>query len=158
MVLLVSLAVCGAKEKVVMIGLIGDSTVAVQSGWGPAFAERFEDRAKIVNYAKNGATLQALSKKLDELVELQPDYVLIQFGHNDQKRYDTQVYKAHLQSYVDRIQKGGGKPIIVSSVTRRSFDENGRIVSNFVQNEKYSYKATLTDYAKTAEALSLIHI
>jgi len=154
MVLLVSLAVCGAKEKVVMIGLIGDSTVAVQSGWGPAFAKRFDARAKIVNYAKNGATLQALSGKLDELVQLQPDYVLIQFGHNDQKRYDTQVYKAHLQSYVDRIQKGGGKPIIVSSVTRRSFDENGRIVSNLVRNEKYSYKATLTDYAKTAEALA----
>ena len=128
--LLISLAVCEAKVKAVTIGLIGDSTVAVQSGWGPAFAERFEDRAKIVNYAKNGATLQALSGKLDELVQLQPDYVLIQFGHNDQKRYDTQVYKAHLQSYVDRIQKGGGKPIIVSSVTRRSFDENGRIVSN----------------------------
>ena len=152
--LLISLAVCEAKVKAVTIGLIGDSTVAVQSGWGPAFAKRFEDRAKIVNYAKNGATLQALSGKLDELVQLQPDYVLIQFGHNDQKRYDTQVYKAHLQSYVDRIQKGGGKPIIVSSVTRRSFDENGRIVSNFVQNEKYSYKATLTDYAKTAEALA----
>jgi pectinesterase len=152
--LLMTLAVCGAKEKAVTIGLIGDSTVAVQSGWGPAFAERFEDRAKIVNYAKNGATLQALSKKLDEIVQLQPDYVLIQFGHNDQKRYDTQVYKAHLQSYVDRIKKGGGKPIIVSSVTRRSFDKNGRIVSNLVQNEKYSYKATLTDYAKAAEALA----
>ena len=152
--LLISLAVCEAKVKAVTIGLIGDSTVAVQSGWGPAFAERFEDRAKIFNYAKNGATLLALSGKLDELVELQPDYVLIQFGHNDQKRYDTQVYKSHLQSYVDRIQKGGGKPIIVSSVTRRSFDENGRIVSNLVRNEKYSYKATLTDYAKAAEALA----
>ena len=75
--LLISLAVCEAKVKAVTIGLIGDSTVAVQSGWGPAFAERFEDRAKIVNYAKNGATLQALSGKLDELVELQPDYILI---------------------------------------------------------------------------------
>jgi lysophospholipase L1-like esterase len=98
--------------------------------------------------------ITGLVGKLDELVELQPDYVLIQFGHNDQKRYDTQVYKAHLQSYVDRIQKGGGKPIIVSSVTRRSFDENGRIVSNLVRNEKYNYKATLTDYAKAAEALA----
>ena len=63
-----SLAVCEAEEKAVVVGLIGDSTVAVQSGWGPAFAARFDRRAKIVNYAKNGATLQALSKKLDALV------------------------------------------------------------------------------------------
>mgnify|MGYP002636933531 CR=1 FL=1 len=58
--LLISLAVCEAKVKAVTIGLIGDSTVAVQSGWGPAFAERFEDRAKIVNYAKNGGHITGL--------------------------------------------------------------------------------------------------
>ena len=63
-----------------VVGLIGDSTVAVQSGWGPAFSKRFNERVKIINYAKNGATLQALSHRLDELMELNPHYVLIQFG------------------------------------------------------------------------------
>ena len=152
--LLLSLAVCEAKVKAVTIGLIGDSTVAVQSGWGPAFSKRFDNRVKIVNYAKNGATLQALSGKLDELVQLQPDYVLIQFGHNDQKRYDPSVYSDRLRSYLERIRKSGGKAVIVSSVTRRSFNADGKIVSNLVKNEKYSYKATLTDYAKAAEALA----
>ena len=152
--LFVSSAVCEAQEEAVVVGLIGDSTVAVQSGWGPAFAERFDRRAKIVNYAKNGATLQALSKKLNDLVGLKPDYVLIQFGHNDQKRYDTTVYSDHLRSYVQRIRKSGGKAVIVSSVTRRSFDADGKIVSNLVQNEKYNYKATLTDYANAAEAVA----
>ena len=152
--LLVSSTVCEAQEKTVTVGLIGDSTVAEQSGWGPAFAERFDSRAKIVNYAKNGATLQALSKKLDDLVRLKPDYVLIQFGHNDQKRYDTAIYSDHLRSYVKRIRKSGGKAVIVSSVTRRSFDANGKIVSNLVKNEKYSFKATLTDYANAAEVVA----
>ena len=46
--LLLSLAICEAQEKAVIVGLIGDSTVAVQSGWGPGFAERFDRRAKIV--------------------------------------------------------------------------------------------------------------
>jgi len=128
------------------IGLIGDSTVAVQSGWGPAFASRFNGKAKILNYAKNGATLQSLTKKLDDLVKLKPDYVLIQFGHNDQKRYDTNAYSTHLKSYVARIQKAGGKPIILSSVVRRSFGKDGKIVNNMVKNEKYSYKANLTAY------------
>ena len=152
--LLVCSAVCEAQEEAVVVGLIGDSTVAVQSGWGPAFADRFDRRAKIVNYAKNGATLQALSKKLNDLVGLKPDYVLIQFGHNDQKRYDTTAYSDHLKSYVQRIRKSGGKAVIVSSVTRRSFDADGKIVSNLVKNEKYNYKATLTDYANAAEAVA----
>ena len=143
-----------AAEPRIKIGLIGDSTVAVQSGWGPAFASRFNKHAEIINYAKNGATLQALSKKLDELVKLKPDYVLIQFGHNDQKRYDTTAYSDHLRSYAKRIQKAGGKPVIVSSVTRRSFDKNGKIVSNLVKNEKYTYKANLTAYAKAAESVA----
>jgi hypothetical protein len=42
----------------------------------------------------------------------------------------------------------------LSSVTRRSFNADGKIVSNLVKNEKYSYKATLTDYARAAEALA----
>jgi pectinesterase len=149
-----SISACNAQDKAVIVGLIGDSTVAVQSGWGPAFAERFNRHAKIVNYAKNGATLQALSKKLDALVQLKPDYVLIQFGHNDQKRYDTKVYTAHLQSYVERIRKAGGKPIIVSSVTRRTFDKEGKIVSTMVKNEKYTFKANLTAYAQAAQAFA----
>ena len=44
--------------------------------------------------------------------------------------------------------------MIVSSVTRRSFDAHGKIVSNLVKNEKYSYKGTLTDYANAAEAVA----
>jgi len=152
--LLMSISVCNAQEKAVIVGLIGDSTVAVQSGWGPAFAERFNRDVKIVNFAKNGATLEALSKELDALVKLKPDYVLIQFGHNDQKRYDTTVYSDHLKSYVERIRKSGGKAVIVSSVTRRSFDAHGKIVSNLVKNEEYSYKGTLTDYANAAEAVA----
>jgi lysophospholipase L1-like esterase len=143
-----------AAESPMKIGLIGDSTVAEQSGWGPAFASRFNTHAEIINFAKNGATLQALSKKMDALVKLKPDYVLIQFGHNDQKRYDTTVYSNHLRSYAKRIQKAGGKPVIVSSVTRRSFDKNGKIVSNLVKNEKYTYRANLTAYAKAAEAVA----
>ena len=44
--------------------------------------------------------------------------------------------------------------MIVSSVTRRSFDAHGKIVSNLIKNEKYSYQGTLTDYANAAEAVA----
>ena len=80
-----------------LLVLSGTHTVAVQSGWGPAFAKRFDNRVKII-IMPEGATLQSLSLRLDELVELNPDYVLIQFGHNDQKRYDPSVYSDRLRS------------------------------------------------------------
>ena len=144
---MVSMAQAGEKVK---IGLIGDSTVAVQSGWGPGFAARASTKTEILNFAKNGATLESLSKRLDQLLKKKPDYVLIQFGHNDQKRYDTNGYAQRLKSYVDRIRKAGGKPIIVSSVVRRSFGKDGKIVSGLAKTEKFTFKGTLDEYAKTA--------
>lgn len=131
------------------IGLIGDSTVASTYGWGPAFASRFNDEAKVLNYAKNGATLPSLSKKLDELLKLKPDYVLVQFGHNDQKKYDTEAYSENLKSYVERIKQAGGRPVILSSVTRRFFDEDGKI-----KPRESGVKANLSYYAKAAQAVA----
>ncbi|MBN1517647.1 rhamnogalacturonan acetylesterase [Candidatus Sumerlaeota bacterium] len=138
-----------AQATTVTIGLIGDSTVATRYGWGPAFATRIGDKAQVLNYAKNGATLESLSGKLDELLELKPDYVLIQFGHNDQKKYDTEEYKAKLKSYVDRVKQAGAQAIILSSVTRRNFDENGKI-----KPREEGLKANLTFYAKAAQEVA----
>ena len=76
----------------ITIGLIGDSTVASTYGWGPGFADRIRKEGTVHNFAKNGATLHSLSKSLDSLLKKKPDYVLIQFGHNDMKRYGTEDY------------------------------------------------------------------
>ena len=138
------------------VGLIGDSTVAVQSGWGPAFAERFDSRAKIVNCAKNGATLQALSKKLDDLVQLKPDYVLIQFGHNDQKRYDTTIYSDHLRSlrgtHKEVWRQGGDCEFGHPSQLRRSREDRvqlGQKTKSTITRGRY-----VTDYANAAKVVA----
>lgn len=55
------------RGDTLIIGLIGDSTVASKSGWGSAFANRYNDKTKVLNFAKGGATLESLSGKLDEL-------------------------------------------------------------------------------------------
>lgn len=138
-----------ANETNLTVGLIGDSTVATKYGWGPAFEKLVNDKVQVLHYAKNGATLESLSDRLDELVVLKPDYVLIQFGHNDQKKYDTKVYSEKLRSYVLRIKAVGGKPIILSSVTRRTFAAGSKI-----KPREEGLKANLTFYAKAAQTVA----
>jgi hypothetical protein len=117
----------------ITIGLIGDSTVASTYGWGPGFADRIRKEGTVHNFAKNGATLHSLSKSLDSLLKKKPDYVLIQFGHNDMKRYGTEDYSDKLQNYVERIRKAGAQPVILSSVARRSMASDGKIVHHAIK-------------------------
>jgi pectinesterase len=148
--ILVSSRIVAAQEQEFTIGLIGDSTVANTYGWGPAFAKRFDQRTSVLNFSKNGATLESLSSKLDELLLQKPDYVLIQFGHNDQKRYDTDVYRSKLESYVKRVTAAGSKAIVLSSVTRRNFGDDGKI-----EFREEGVKANLTFFAKAAGEVAL---
>lgn len=142
-------AVAAAEPNDLTIGLIGDSTVANTYGWGPALKKRFDQQTKILNFARNGATLDSLSIRLDELLRLKPDYVLIQFGHNDQKRYDTDSYRDKLTSYVQRVTQAGANAIVLSSVTRRNFGEDERI-----QPRKAGLKASLPFFATAAAAVA----
>jgi lysophospholipase L1-like esterase len=147
--LFTTLMVSAKQEKALTIGLIGDSTVASTYGWGPAFAEELKGNVTVLNYAKNGATLDSLSKKLDELLTKKPGYVLVQFGHNDMKRYDAKAYGAKLRDYVERIKRGGCKPIVLSSVTRRHFDDKGRIVPQVFGGDR-----TLPAFSLAAKAVA----
>ena len=138
-----------AEVEALKIGLIGDSTVADTYGWGPAFAECVSSRTEVLNRAKNGATLESLSKALTSLLEEKPAYVLIQFGHNDQKRYGAEEYADKLRSYVERVRRSGGKAIVVSSVTRRNFDRAGRI-----DPRKAGLKGTLPEFRLAARKVA----
>jgi lysophospholipase L1-like esterase len=141
--------VSAGVEEPLKIGLIGDSTVADTYGWGPAFSARVSSRTQVLNRAKNGATLQSLSKALTVLLDEKPAYVLIQFGHNDQKRYGVGGYSAHLRDYVERVKKAGAKAVIVSSVTRRNFDSGGRI-----EPRRSGVKGTLPEYSQAARQVA----
>lgn len=144
-------ALAQAEDKRITVALIGDSTVTDQAGWGKAFAGRFDDHVKVVNFAVGGRSSKSWydEKRLPAVLELKPDYVLIQFGHNGQpgkgpkRETDPKsTYRDYLKIYVNAFRKIGAKPILVSSVTRRRFDENGKIIS------------TLTPWAEAAKAVA----
>lgn len=144
---------CSAWAKVItkqplIVGLIGDSTVASTYGWGPGFADRMSKEVTVLNVAKNGAVMDALSKSLDLLLQKKPDYVLIQFGHNDMKRYGTKVYSDKLRNFVERVQKAGAQPVILSSVARRDFGPDNKIVHKLIKGRR------LSDFGTAAGAVA----
>jgi len=123
------------QEKII-IALIGDSTVTDDVGWGKSFAKRFNDKVKVLNFSIKGSSSKSFYDKKFYIPALKakPDYVLIQFGHNDQpgKGPDRETdpsttYSYYLFLYVKMFQEIGAKPILVSSVTRRTFGKNGKI-------------------------------
>jgi lysophospholipase L1-like esterase len=116
--------------------LVGDSTVAVQGGWGPSFcAEHVTSAAACVNLARGGRSTSSYIAEGSWQIALAearvPGYattwVLIQFGHNDQpgkpgRSTDLETeFPANLERYVREARAAGAHPVLVSSLTRRMF-------------------------------------
>jgi len=136
----------GAAEDVaeltpVRVALIGDSTVASYpeppadrpglTGWGQVFDEFFNDRVTVLNHAASGHSSKSFIGEglWRKTLEAKPDYVFIQFGHNDQPgkgERSTDVnsdYQEYLRQYVKDARAIGAKPVFVTPVTRRTFQD-----------------------------------
>ncbi|MBB3187958.1 rhamnogalacturonan acetylesterase [Microbacter margulisiae] len=133
-----------ATQKPVRILLAGDSTLAdkpipdnPERGWGMVLPSYFNSNVVIRNYARNGRSTRSF---IDEgrwanlVAHIQKgDYVIIQFGHNDEKintpRYASPAtYAANLSRFVIDVRAKGGIPILCTPVMRRRFDAQGHFV------------------------------
>ncbi len=129
------------------IFLIGDSTVCDQPGepyasWGQMLPRFFKAGVAVANHAESGETLRdsIARRRLDKiLASMKPgDVVLIQFGHNDQKQIRENkggpftTYKAELKTHVEVVLARGGTPVVVSSMERRNFDPQGKVVPSLI--------------------------
>ncbi|HVW08651.1 MAG TPA: pectinesterase family protein [Bryobacteraceae bacterium] len=120
----------------VKIVLVGDSTVNDQGGWGKGFSGSFDTQVQVVNLALNGRSSRSFRDEghWEPVLNEKPDYVLIQFGHNDspgkgpERETDPNTtYRANLIRYIDEARAAGAKPVLVTSIVRRNFDETGKI-------------------------------
>ncbi|MCC5895973.1 MAG: rhamnogalacturonan acetylesterase [Alkalibacterium sp.] len=121
------------------IYIAGDSTAAEKlqeekpmSGWGEHIGAYFNNSVIVHNHAKNGRSTKSFKeqKRFDEILsKITPgDYVLIQFGHNDQKSDDPKrytdpfdEYKKNLSYYIKETKARQANPVLLTSVTRRQF-------------------------------------
>jgi len=121
--------------------IAGDSTASIksedkrpESGWGEFLHDFITPNIKVINYAKNGRSTKSfitegLLEKIDNEIK-EDDYLLIQFGHNDGKIEDPlrytdprTEYKDNLMRYVLIAKKHGATPILLSSITRRTYKD-----------------------------------
>jgi lysophospholipase L1-like esterase len=128
--------------NVPIVYLAGDSTVVDQdkepwAAWGQMLPVFFGPGVSIANEAESGETIRSFigERRYAKIMStIRPgDYLLIQFAHNDQKLGSGYVpaatdYKTYLIQYITEARAHGATPILVTSMNRRKFDADGKIV------------------------------
>ncbi len=126
----------------VRIDLIGDSTQTDNAGYGRGFCANFTAQVDCVNMAKGGASTRTFREQglWDRALATKPDYVVIQFGHNDvvtKEHADRQVelpqYVENLKRFVTEARAAGITPVLVTPLTRRYFGSDGKIHSDLTE-------------------------
>lgn len=130
------------------IFLAGNSTVVDQdkepwAAWGQMIPRFFAPgKVAIANYAESGEALNSFvsARRLEKILSLMKpgDYLFIEFGHNDMKQKGPGIgpftsYKKLLKQYIAEVKKKGGIPVLVTSMHRRNFDKNGKILNTLLE-------------------------
>jgi lysophospholipase L1-like esterase len=123
------------------VELIGDSTQTDNAGYGRGFCANLSAKVDCVNMAKGGASTKTYREQglWDRSLATKPDYMLIQFGHNDEetsehleRQTSMAEYEANLRRYVDEARADGVKPVLVTPLTRRYYEQDGKIHSDLL--------------------------
>lgn len=153
-----SLSFLQSGQKAIKVFTIGDSTMAQKSsaterGWGMLFPQ-FVDAALVTvnNQAADGRSTKSFIDEgrwttvVNQLNE--GDYVLIQFGHNDEKtdaslHTDPQTtYQQNLTRFINETREKGANPVLLTPIVRRMFGSDGNIV-----NEHEAYATAMRQLA-----------
>lgn len=156
----------------ITVYLIGDSTMADKSiatypetGWGMPFKYYFDSHIMVDNRAKNGRSTRTFVEEglwKSVLSSLKKgDYVLIQFGHNDEvptKRSYTPPaeYVSFLKMFIKDTKNKGAFPILITPVTRRSFIKSGRGADSLV--DTHQAYGQLVRHVATDQQIPLIDL
>ena len=122
------------------IYLCGNSTVVDQdeepwASWGQMLPRFLNEKIAVANYAESGETASTFCSALRFkriLKDLKAgDYVVMEFGHNDQKQRFPGAgayynFTHTLKTMIDEVRLKGATPILISPTQRRSF-RDGRI-------------------------------
>jgi pectinesterase len=146
------LAAIQAPQPAIRIVLVGDSTVTDDAGWGAGFRKLAAARAEVINLAAGGRSSKSYvdEGRWAEALATKGDYYLIQFGHNDEpgkgpaRETDPKTsFRTYMARYVDEARAIGATPVLVTSLVRRIYNEDGTI------------RTTQTPYVDAVRALAV---
>lgn len=124
----------------VTIWLAGDSTMAQkqpnkrpETGWGEALQPCFDStQVRVANRAMNGRSTKSFVaegrwKAITDSLKA-GDYVLIEFGHNDEKvnmpvGSSPADFGANLARFVDDVRARSATPVLLTPVVRRKWQD-----------------------------------
>lgn len=162
-ILIITLALLSLVLNVsAKIHTIGDSTMADYDqaepdqkgmyGWGQVFGDYFSNGMTVKNWGDRGESARSFYRKFWSKTKAEikkGDYVLIQFGHNDQKSVTTDVYREYLSRFICETRELGATPILVTSICRKLFEgtkisrlgriDNGKAHGVDENNHTYNY-------------------
>jgi DNA sulfur modification protein DndE len=132
--------------------LAGDSTLddygrrhrsgrAPLASWGATLQGKMHSGSLVRTFAKSGASTKSFiaNGHWGRLIEaVRPgDFVLIQFGHNDQKQATEEqrkvlfaaadgLYRENLRKFAAEVRAKGATPIFCTPIVRATFDKTGK--------------------------------
>jgi Lysophospholipase L1 and related esterases len=151
------------SKSSIKVFMIGNSTMAnkhysggnPEKGWGQVFPLYFKNGVEFENFAVNGRSTKSFideGKWKNVIEKIQPgNYLIIEFGHNDEKKEDPKRfadahtdYKTNLEKFINETRAKGGIPVLATPVNRRKFDSAG----NFTDTHG-DYPVVVRDIAKS---------
>ena len=130
-------------KDVTTVFLCGNSTVVDQenepwASWGQMITRWLGDNVAVANYAESGLSCTSFlaQLRLDKILTQlkQGDYVIVEFGHNDEKEKKAgdgawYSYSRNLKIFADRVKAAGGHIIFCTPTARRAFGKDGRLTN-----------------------------
>lgn len=124
--------------------LCGNSTVVDQedepwASWGQMITRWFDTDVVIANFAESGLSCTSFlaQLRLDKILSQlkRGDYVIVEFGHNDEKEKKPgdgawYSYSRNLKIFVDRVRAAGGHIIFCTPTARRFFNDDHKTIQN----------------------------
>lgn len=126
------------------IFLCGNSTVVDQNAepwasWGQMITRWFDNRVAISNHAESGLTARTFlgGNRLEKILTMMRpgDYVVCEFGHNDEKEHRPgdgawYHYVYNLKIFVDKVRQAGGNIIFCTPTQRRFWQDDNRHIKD----------------------------